>query len=384
MSSSCLPSAPVDELICAALRGEKPSWPLPEDSKTVALFLDRCTHHGVQVLLHARAAGLRWPPAALAALRQQAMAWALWEEHHRHMLEAALEALASRNVRPVVFKGSALAYSVYPEPYLRPRADTDLLIAAKDRWQAAAALESLGFARSGTVDCEYISYESGFTRREAGLTQMIDLHWRIHYSQMQAHRFPYQTLRDQARPLPRLSRNAMGASPVHAVLLNCVHRANDMRVPQWSGGQASFGADRLIWIYDVHLLVEQMTPRELEDLARTALAAGVRTLVKDPIALAVRHFNTRLPDSLLRSLDAPGESDSVARYQSQSALRQRWADFSAVDGVGAKAAYLLEHIVPPPAYMRDRYPGCDQTPMARLRARRLLEGLRRWRSLAKT
>ena len=325
-----------------------------------------------------------WPAAVLDALRQQAMAWAIWEQRHRQILEEALEALEACNVHPLVFKGSALAYSVYPEPYLRPRADTDLLIAADDRHHAALALESLGFARSGTVDCEYISYESGFTRREVGLTQMIDLHWRIHYSQLQAHRFPYETLRNQARPLPRLSRHAMGASPVHAVLLNCVHRSNDMRLPQWSEGHALFGTDRLIWIYDIHLLLEQMTPGELEDLARAALATGVRILVREPIRLAVHHFGTRIPESLEMALDAPGESDAVTRYQGQSAFRQRWADFSAVKGAGAKADFLLEHLTPPPAYMRDRYPGSEKTPVMLLRARRLLEGLRRWRSLART
>lgn len=369
---------PVDDLICAALRGEKPAWPLPQDAETVAWFLGRATHHGVQVLLHAQAPGLPWPDAVLDFLHRHAMAWAVWEPQHRQMLEQALDALASHDIRPVIFKGSSLAYSVYAQPYLRPRADTDLLIAADDRHRAAQALEALGFARSGSVDCEYISYEAGFTRREAGLTQMIDLHWRIHYSQLQARRFPYAMLRSDARPLPRLSSRAIGASPVHAVLLNCVHRANDMRDPQWSEGQARFGSDRLIWIHDIHLLLEQMTPGELEELARLALATGVRSLVRDPVGLAVRLFHTRVPDSLATALNSGDGSDSVARYQMQSALRQRWSDFSAVRGARAKAGYLREHLAPPPDYMRDRYPGSGTTPVALLRTRRLLDGLRRW------
>src|SRR6266550_3749249 len=67
---------------------------------------------------------------------------------------AALEALRLENVREVVAaldgravltKGTALAYSIYPAPELRPRNDVDLLIDEHDLEAVRAAFALLGF-----------------------------------------------------------------------------------------------------------------------------------------------------------------------------------------------------------------------------------------------
>ena len=46
----------------------------------------------------------------------------------KHELVRVLEALARAEVATLLLKGTALAYSLYPAPTLRPRADTDVLI----------------------------------------------------------------------------------------------------------------------------------------------------------------------------------------------------------------------------------------------------------------
>ena len=57
-----------------------------------------------------------------------------------------------RSVRLVcehlVFKGTALAYTCYPEPSLRPRLDTDLLIRRADREDGVAGVSSVWDARA--------------------------------------------------------------------------------------------------------------------------------------------------------------------------------------------------------------------------------------------
>ena len=42
-------------------------------------------------------------------------------------------ALDARGVRALLVKGAALAYGLYPEPCLRPRVDTDILVLGDDR-----------------------------------------------------------------------------------------------------------------------------------------------------------------------------------------------------------------------------------------------------------
>src|SRR5216684_3076559 len=56
---------------------------------------------------------------------------------------SVIAAFAAAGLAPLIFKGAALAYLHYPEPWLRPRVDTDLLIREHEQASAAAALEAL-------------------------------------------------------------------------------------------------------------------------------------------------------------------------------------------------------------------------------------------------
>src|SRR5215469_11105140 len=47
-------------------------------------------------------------------------------------LRGVLDRLAQARVCPILLKGFSVAYRCYPEPYLRPRLDIDLLIRKRD------------------------------------------------------------------------------------------------------------------------------------------------------------------------------------------------------------------------------------------------------------
>ena len=63
----------------------------------------------------------------------------------------------SGGVPALILKGTALAYSTYRHPHLRPRADIDLLVPEDRRGAARAALAGLGYefanAVSGRLVC---------------------------------------------------------------------------------------------------------------------------------------------------------------------------------------------------------------------------------------
>ena len=87
---------------------------------------ERAEYHGVWPLVAGGAGALR-DVAAVELLRK------------RELLEV-LRALDDAGVAPLLLKGAALAYSIYPSPVLRPRADTDLLIPDDDRERLEQAL----------------------------------------------------------------------------------------------------------------------------------------------------------------------------------------------------------------------------------------------------
>ena len=50
----------------------------------------------------------------------------------KNELVCILNVLSAQDIIPLFFKGTALAYSLYPEPHQRARFDHDVLVAEKD------------------------------------------------------------------------------------------------------------------------------------------------------------------------------------------------------------------------------------------------------------
>ena len=61
-------------------------------------------------------------------------------------LKAILQALAAKNITPILLKGAHLALFVYPEPGHRPMADIDLLVRESDLEEANRVLMEIGYA----------------------------------------------------------------------------------------------------------------------------------------------------------------------------------------------------------------------------------------------
>jgi hypothetical protein len=80
-----------------------------------------------------------------AALRAAHFAALADDLLHRHELHDVLRTLAAQNITPVIFKGAALAYTVYPDSVCRPMGDLDLWMADRDLPRAQAALEQRGY-----------------------------------------------------------------------------------------------------------------------------------------------------------------------------------------------------------------------------------------------
>src|SRR5437762_7670051 len=93
-------------------------------SRLQALDPAALEEHGMAPLLYAR--------LGIAALRHAAVRAAALEPFRLADLRMLLDALAARGVDVLITKGTAMAYSLYKRPDLRPRADTDPLRAAAD------------------------------------------------------------------------------------------------------------------------------------------------------------------------------------------------------------------------------------------------------------
>ncbi len=249
-----LPIAPrLHEPLRATLRGEASEWPEELSADEVHALVV----HGVAPLVYAtgRASGLRKEAIRSAAVE------ALREDD----LRAVLEALAGAGVEVLILKGTALAYDLYASPDLRPRGDTDLLIAANDLERARVTLLALGFEEQPVSGDEHGTRQTAFTRADtSGLMHMYDVHWAVANSPVFASALRFEDLRLRARPILRLGPRARGLSDVDALLLACIHRVAHHH-----------DSDRVIWLVDIALLRDRMTPAEHGQFWRAAAEARV-------------------------------------------------------------------------------------------------------------
>ena len=364
--------------MCAALRGEARAWPHAVDAALADAFLARSEYHGVQGLLYERLHGAAgWPAALLETLHRQALGGTMWELRHQQVVAEMLAALAQIGVEPVLFKGTALAYSLFPGPALRTRGDTDLFVPPRDKARTLDALAGLGFARVLELG-ELTSYQACLTREvPGGGEHTLDLHWKINNSELLSRLFDYGELRRAAVPLPALSTHALGAGPVHALLIACMHRARHKQAPYYVDGVVHYSGDRLIWLYDIHLLAQALSPKQWAEFLALAGQKGLRAVCLEGIEQTQRCFATTVPDDAMEALAQPGPAGRADAYLNARHLRRRWLDLCAHDGLAGKLRFARELAFPAAEYMRERFPYARPGWLPWLYVLRAIGGLRK-------
>jgi hypothetical protein len=289
--------------------------------------------------------------------------------------------LAKQNVYPILFKGTALAYSVYGNPATRMRGDTDLLIDSSSRDVADDVLGDLGFEVDCAEEIDFIRFQASHVWREDNnAVHAIDLHWGISNSYILARLFTYDELRAQAIPLPKISEHAIGAGPVHALLIACMHRARHKQSAYNVDGQAYYSGDRLIWLYDIHLLAGGFSKDQWQDFVRLAREKTLSPICLEGLERARLCFSTTLPPEVLDELGSHNSSQLASQYLNATRMKQHWMDLCAVEGTSDRLRFLRELILPPEDYMRSMSLGTGNQALAWLYARRIIDRVMRRRS----
>jgi hypothetical protein len=332
--------------LAAFLAGAASTWP---DLRISADdLIEICDEEELSPLAYHRLAASNtdvWPDAVREALADRARAYAGEELLRGVETRAVVQALAQAGVPPILIKGTPLAYTVYDAPQLRPRSDTDVLIAAKDVDRARSVMSSLGYAT--TVYCSDLFSQFEVQKVDRfGVLHAFDVHWSISTQPVFAGVLEYDELLARAVPVPALGDLAMAPRAVDALLLACVHPVMHHR-----------NVERVLWTYDVHLLASMMAPEELEEMALLARTREVAGVCAYQLRLAQTTFGTAVPDAVFASLACAGQREASAAYLAPG---RTWRDelFSSVRGLrstGARARLLREVLFPSPGYMLDAY-----------------------------
>ena len=329
--------------------------------------------HGIQPLLYYSLRNSEslneWPERIQKQLELEAKKQILIDILRQRELKQVLQTLASRKIVPLLMKGTPLSFTHYPDPSLRPRWDTDILIQKSDLQKTEATLLELGYTRSNTITGDLIQNQLLYSKEESGMKYFLDIHWKISNPTLFADLFSYRELLREIRIIPQLGKDACTVSPEHSLLLSCIHIAAHHS-----------SSIRLIWLYDLHLLVEKMSVAEFEKFAELALQKKTASICNRYLTLSKLWFSTKSPGHLTEF--CPGvelSQEPTAQYLDSNLTRakQLLLDFRQLD-LRRKVQLLRENLFPPAEYMRRRFSISEPALLPFFYFYRIVSGVRYW------
>lgn len=326
---------PIPERLRPALTatlGDEPSeWPELGREEVQALVA-----HGVAPIVYAR--------AGVPQLRAEALRASGYEALRAHDLAEVLAALAARGVEALILKGTALAYELYPGPELRPRSDTDLLIARDDLPALREVMLAHGFTEHVSSGDEHGLRQTEFTRAPG---MSYDVHWAATNIPAFDAVLHYDDLRTRAIALPLLDASARGLSHVDALLLACIHRVAHHH-----------DSDRLIWLVDIDLLRARMSREEHARFWRIAAEGRVVAVCERSIEVAEAWLGREPHDRAADHLSVEELTrDEPSRVFLDRDLTHGGVMLSSLRALPwrARAERLWQVAFPPAAFMRERF-----------------------------
>jgi putative nucleotidyltransferase-like protein len=362
----------LDDLLAGLVRGDAVDV-RALSAIDAAAFCERAGYHGVLPLVANRLATVDELAGDLkSALRGHARSAIAADLVRAQSVTTALGALSTAGVDPLVLKGEQLAHRWYERPDLRPRLDTDLLIAQDSRTRAADVLKTLGYEPAGHVTGALVNYQATFIKRRQHVkVHAFDVHWRVANPQVFAGLLTYDELLADAMAIPGLGPHGRGPSAPAALLLACVHRVAH-----------HFDSGRLIWLYDIHLIASTLAAAEWARFLDLALSRRVAAICARSLDRAAAEFGTCIPAAIAEDarLRAPQEREASAAYMmpGRSQMQNLADDLQALPTWRHRLQLMREHLFPSPQYMREVYALSSRAPLPLLYATRALRGARRW------
>lgn len=291
-----VPPAPPDSerlraVLVAALRA------LPDDARAFSTAMERFAdgsdaeawrqlfayagYHGVFGVLHAAAASCPHIPVEVRedGDRRHAVE-ALWHAHISSEFEAVVRLLSNAGIAPLALKGPALANRLYPSPAMRHCMDIDLLVEPEEFERAAAQLTAAGYESEIGVSASYLrQHGHHLTFTKPGCAP-VELHFQSYAGFGVV--VPARALLARAESVPL--GNAVSVkvpAPEDEFLYLAIHAVGHSFV-------------RLVWLYDLKLLLRRYPSFAWDELHRRASDLHVANAVDYSVRVLERWMTARI------------------------------------------------------------------------------------------
>lgn len=243
--------------------------------------------------------------------------------------------------RPLVFKGQALAYSLYRQPWLRPRADIDVLI-EKQHWGGLLGVfRSAGYREQTRIDGDLILRQITMRKRLPGSEHLWDVHWALSNRPAFAGILEPGRLRRHAVAVSTDEVEFLAPAPVDNLLIACIHLI----------GHHSHDI-RMIWLYDIHLLIGSLTETQRAVFVQEALRRRESRSACHAALTLTHHYLPAEPTDLARRALDPGPRQRLnptRRYFTRLLEDVKSTDRS------SRFQLVKQHLFPSPDYMIRRF-----------------------------
>jgi hypothetical protein len=294
----------------------------------------------------------------LAAARDAAEAMAT-----AHLLEAA----ANHGVRPLLFKGCALAHVIYKRSFERPRVDTDIFIADEDAEAMRRALEAAGYTRPVAVDGALVTGQFQYSRTTRA-PHDVDVHTRLFNPAAFARVIDWHEADARAIAVPALGRHARTLSMADALVVACLHRVAHHR-----------GVSELLWLYDIDRIARVLGADDWQTFVSIAERAQVREVCASSLDATAAYFDTPLPADVRSRLSAArGEPSASFLRRGAGELPVQWLNLRHVPGWRERVALVRQHLFPPASYVLEKYGRRSRAWLPVLYSYRVITGAPRW------
>jgi hypothetical protein len=286
-------------------------------------------------------------------------------------MKRVVGAFAEAGVRAAILKGSALAYTLYPEPWTRPRFDLDLLVGRADRDRSKAIMRALGYHEGRPMSSRWLMQQDAWKRTVGDDLLDVDVHFELTNRQFFAARLPVDELLSRAAPAPFAGDAAWQLHPIDALLYACVHRV----------AHHSQEA-RLIWHTDIARQGAALDAASVSQFVERARAAGLSSIAAQELRIASALWNERsgaLAPEVVRALSDNGRTEASARFlgAGRGPAGDLWLDLQSLPRWRDRAGLVAELLFPSRDYML-RQPGVTPANLRWRYVRRYFEWPARW------
>jgi hypothetical protein len=199
-------------------------------------------------------------------------------------------AFGQRGIRVLFLKGAALAWSVYPDPVLRPFADIDILVLPENVGPAREILESLGYkcpVKKFEILRESLWEEIFFHTNIKEDRLIIELHWDLHRFSAIKNDFSLSELFSRSRKVK--------APSFFIETLDLVDSLNYSALHMFFNHTHEI---RLNWIYDIALIAKQLkVPDDWRMLQQRSVSWNARIAAEQALKMAELWSDFKIPEA---------------------------------------------------------------------------------------